>query len=432
MSWYQIFVIGLSVCLNALDGFDVLAITFAAPGISHDWAISLAGLGVVISSGLIGMVAGSIFIAPLADRFGRRPIVLASLVLMSGGMLLTSTSSSIPVLCGWRILTGLGIGGMIAAINAVASEFSSERRRDLSVSIMTIGYPIGGLVGGLASAVLVEKFGWPSIFVAGGLATLAFLPIVWFSLPESIDFLNTRTDQGSAARINLTLGRMGHPPARQAQGLGPSPLGMSSLFGPQYRTLTILLVGAYFLHIMTFYFYSGWLPKIMTDGGFAVSASIATSAIMNIGGIIGGLLLGWAAPVLGLKRLTVGAMCGTTVMMALFGLAPANLAVLRIIAFLLGFFMFGGIVGLYAFLARAFPAGLRVTGSGLAIACGRGGAVVGPILGGVLLQEGLRPGAALVVIGFAAALGALFLGRIRLGEPKRVGAGLALGAKSPT
>lgn len=421
MSRFQIFVVALSVMLNALDGFDVLAITFAAPGIAQDWEISQTALGVVISAGLVGMVAGSVFIAPMADRVGRRPIVLVSLVLMASGMMLTATVSSISMLCLYRVVTGLGIGGMIAAITAVAAEFSNEKRRDLAVSLMTIGYPIGGLVGGLLSAELVALGGWRAIFVGGGLLTAAFLPVVWFGLPESLEYLAARGGPGSLARINRTLTRMGHSTIENVEVTADKPAlaDPRELFGPAFRGLTLLLVSAYFLHIMTFYFYSGWLPKIMADRGFDIPAAITTSAIMNIGGILGGAMIGWLSPYVGLKRLAIGSMVGTSVMMALFGLFPADLAQLRVTAFVLGIGMFGGIVGLYAFLARAFPPRLRVTGAGLAIACGRGGAVLGPILGGVLLDAGLKTGSVLVVIGGAAALGALFLVPLRLGQPLR-------------
>ena len=195
MSRRQILAVGIAVALNALDGFDVLAITFAAPGITRDWGIGPAQLGVALSSGLAGMALGSLVLAPLGDRFGRRPLVLGCLVLMAGGMLLTATSTGLASLCLWRIVTGLGIGGMVAAINAVASEFANERRRDLSVALMTIGYPVGGLLGGFAVAEFVVTHGWRSVFVAGGLATAAFLPLVWLGLPE---FARISRPQGHA------------------------------------------------------------------------------------------------------------------------------------------------------------------------------------------------------------------------------------------
>jgi benzoate transport len=416
MTPFQILVVFISVLLNALDGFDVLAITFAAPGISEDWSISRSALGVVISASLAGMVAGSVLLAPFADRIGRRPTILVCLILMAVGMLLTATASSITMLGVYRVITGVGIGGIIPSITAVSAEFSNEKRRNFAVSAMTIGFPIGGLVGGLISAELVDMSGWRAIFVAGGVITAAFIPVVWFAMPESVEYLSARGGPNALNRINDILKRMGHEtisevdaPAPEVQSADPR-----ELLGPEYRTTTILLISAYMLHLLTYYFYAGWLPKILTDAGYETSAAIATSSIMHIGGIVGGMAIGWASHYIGLKRVAVISMVGTSVMLAVFASVTDDLSTLRIVATILGVFMFGGIVGLYAFLARAFPARLRVTGCGMAIACGRGGAVMGPILGGVLLDAGFAAGAALTVVGLAAAMGAVFLAPIRI------------------
>jgi MFS family permease len=285
---------------------------------------------------------------------------------------------------------------------------------------MTIGYPLGGLIGGFMSAGLVDYGGWRAIFVAGGLATAAFIPIVWLALPESLEFLAARGGSNALSKINVILNRLGHPSVEEARAgvMQKQSADPRALFGPDLRTLTFLLVSAYFLHIMAFYFFTGWLPKIMTDAGYATSVAIATSAITSTGGVLGGIFIGLTSPYIGLKRLAVTSMAGTSVMMAVFAMSTGNLNTLRIAAFVLGIFMMGGIVGLYAFLARAFPARLRVTGCGLAIAMGRAGGIVGPILGGVLLDLGLRAGSVLTVIGITAAVGALFLLPVRLREHK--------------
>ncbi len=415
MGAMQVFIIILLVLLNALDGFDVLAITFAAPGISEDWSISRAALGAVIAANVIGAGA-SVFLAPMADRIGRRPTVLVSLVIMTIGMLLTAWVDSLAMLTACRLLTGLGVGLMIPSITAVAAEFSNNRRRDLAVSAMTIGFPLGGLVGGFVAADIVEAAGWRAIFTAGGLATAAFIPLVWFALPESPEYLASRGGPGALQKINIILKRLGHPPVDEARSpeLKKESADPRELLGPGLRMLTVLLISAYFLHIMAFYFFSGWTPKILTDAGYTQSAAIATSAITSMGGVVGGVLVGLASAYLGLKRLAVASMVGTSILMAVFAMNTGDLAILRILAFALGVFMMGGIVGLYAFLARAFPARLRVTGCALAVAIGRGGGVVGPVLGGVLLDAGMKASAVLMAIGATAALGALFLLRVQL------------------
>ncbi len=142
MSRLQIVAVTLSIALNAIDGLDVLAMSFAAPSISSEWRIAPALLGVTISSGLVGMAAGSLFIAPTGDRYGRRPLILLCLALMALGMLLTAGAQSVVWLCTWRLITGIGIGGMIAALSAVSAELSQERRRDLCVAAVWVGYPV--------------------------------------------------------------------------------------------------------------------------------------------------------------------------------------------------------------------------------------------------------------------------------------------------
>lgn len=404
MSRLQIAAVALSVALNALDGFDVLSITFAAPGITKAWGIGPAQLGIALSSGLLGMSLGSLALAPLGDRHGRRPLILASLVLMTAGMLLTATATGMVTLCLWRVITGIGIGGMVATINAVASEFANERRRDLSVAVMTIGLPLGGLIGGFAAAELVVTHGWQSIFVAGGLVTAVFIPIVWFGLPESLEFLARQGTPAARRQIDGVLARMGHPPLAAGVVLTAAPVSRGSfieLFGPRFRVVTLLIVAAYFLHITTFYFFSGWLPKLLTDIGYTAPDAIRTSALMSLGGVLGGSAFGWAAPRFGLTRLVVVAMVGTAVTFVIFG-HVTGLPALQGMAFLTGICVYSGIVGLYALIARTFPAELRVTGTGLAIGIGRAGAVLGPVIGGFLIAAGTSISLSIAIVGSGA------------------------------
>src|SRR5579863_2723545 len=164
MTRMQILVVAITVGLTALDGFDVLSSSFAAPGIAREWGIDRAALGVVLSMDLLGMALGSIFLGGVADQIGRRNTLLGCLVLMTLGMTMVVGSHTVAGLCFWRIITGLGIGGMLASNNAVAAEFSNVRRRDLSVSVMAIGYPLGAIVGGSIAAQLLKGSTWRVVF----------------------------------------------------------------------------------------------------------------------------------------------------------------------------------------------------------------------------------------------------------------------------
>jgi len=160
----QIAVVAITVALCALDGFDVLAISFAAPGIAREWGIDRAALGIVLSMELVGMVIGSVLVGGLADRIGRRRTVLGCLAVMTLGMAMVTRRGDLVSLSLWRVVTGLGIGGMIPALNALAAEFSNARRRDLCVALMSIGYPLGALSGGSVAALLLRHSDWRAVF----------------------------------------------------------------------------------------------------------------------------------------------------------------------------------------------------------------------------------------------------------------------------
>ncbi|MPT47536.1 MAG: MFS transporter [Sphingobium sp.] len=419
MSGLQIRAIALSVALNALDGFDVLAMTFVAPDISRAWGLGPAALGVTLSAGLAGMAGGSLLLAPLGDRFGRRPLVLLCIAIMALGMGLTAMSRGIWDLCLWRVVTGFGIGGMVAAINAVAAEFSNEKRRDFSVAVMAVGYPIGGLIGGFLVSEFLIEHGWQIVFIAGAIATALFLPLSMAFLPESLEYLEQQNSPSSRQKIAALLRKMGHPPVDMPEYSTPlSTKGgsYSELLGPNYRRVTLLLVVAYFLHIVTFYFFSGWLPKLVHDAGFTMPDAIRTSALMSLGGVLGGSALGWIAPRFGLARVVALSMAGTTIMLGCFALSK-QLWLLQSTAFLAGVCVFGGIVGLFALLARAFPPELRVTGTGLAVGLGRGAAVVGPIMGGLLMAQGMSTAMTLAIIGLNASGAAIIIAMLNRQKP---------------
>ena len=192
MGGWQIAAIAMTILLNALDGFDVMSISFAAPGIAQEWGVAKDVLGWVLSMELIGMAAGSILLGGLADRIGRKPTIMGCLIVMAAGMMLAPQSENVTQLSIWRLLTGLGIGGMLAALNATVAEFSNARWRNLVLPLMVIGYPLGAFFGGLAAKALLSGGDWRGVFYLGAALTTACIPFALWLIPESPGWLNAR------------------------------------------------------------------------------------------------------------------------------------------------------------------------------------------------------------------------------------------------
>jgi benzoate transport len=406
MGAFQFVAVGMCVLLNALDGFDVLSISFAAPGIADEWGIDRGALGIVLSMELIGMAIGSVVLGSVADVIGRRPTILACLAVMAAGMGLAATASGIEILSVYRFATGLGIGGVLAATNAMVAEYSNAKRKSLCVTIMAAGYPIGAIIGGTIASMLLSHFDWRAVFIFGSSATLVFIPVIWFFLPESIEFLAQKRPAGALERINSTLKRMGHetvsemPPAK----ISPPKIGVGRLFGPDLARTTTILTFAYFAHIMTFYFYLKWIPKIVVDMGFAPSLAGSVLVWANVGGASGAIVLGLLTQRFGTRGLVIGSMLFGGALVTLFGSGQSELMQLSIIAGVAGFFTNAAIVGLYALFAHAFPTEVRAGGTGFVIGVGRGGAALGPIIAGFLFESGYG----LPMVAVCMALGSIF------------------------
>jgi benzoate transport len=405
MTGFQVAAVAICVLLNVLDGFDVLVVAFTASEVSREWELNATQMGALLSAGLAGMSAGSILVAPLADVWGRRAVVLASLGLVTLGMLASALSRSMLDLAALRVVTGLGIGGMLASLTVITSEYSSDKRRNLCVSLVATGYPIGAVLGGSLAAILIARQGWRAVYACGGLVSLALIPIVLTRLPESLDFLLARRDPESLARINRLLRALGHaelgelpaPPRASAPRAAPR-----ALFKAPLGVLTLLIWTAFFTHMLCFYFVVSWTPKLLVAAGLATAHGISGGVVLSLGGIVGGLGLGFASSRWRLSSVTGCFMLLAGMSMALFGLFAGSLDAALPLAFGVGFFIYGAMMGIYTLTPQLYPALSRATGMGFAIGVGRVGGILSPILAGVLLDAGVR--AERVFLVFAAPL----------------------------
>jgi benzoate transport len=416
MSALQVAVVAITLALTALDGFDVLSISIASPGIAADWHIDRAVLGVVLSAELGGMAAGSLLLGLVADRIGRRPIVLVCLAMMSVGMLMAAFARGSIDLSIWRMLTGFGIGGILASVSAIAAEFSSAVRREMSVSIMSIGYPLGATFGGLVGAQLLRHHDWRSIFYFGAVLTMGFIPVVFFFMPESLDWLTARQPAGALLKINRTLGRFGRSAIATlpVRGTATDDARWMELFSPQCRAFTTLATLAYSLHVFTYYYVLKWLPTIVVDMGFQATSAAQVLFWMNIGSVVGAISFGLFAERIGLKRLTTAVMLMCVVAVVALSKSPRNLQELSFICSCVGFCGSAGIVGLYAIFVRGFPVGSRASGSGFGLGVGRCVSVVAPIAAGMLLRNGITIATVSAIMGIGSLLGAVSIAALPL------------------
>jgi benzoate transport len=419
----QIVVVALCIALNALDGFDVLAISFAAPGIAEEWGVDKATLGIVLSMELLGMAAGSVLIGNVADRVGRRPTILCCLIVMALGMYGAMHAQGVAGLSGIRFLTGIGIGGMLSSTSAMVAEFSNDKRRGLNVALNIAGYSTGAILGGIvASRLLAETGDWRSVFTLGAIASATMIPLAFFFLPESIESLIARRPAGALERVNRTLERIGHAPA---EALPPPPTevlkpSIASLFGPGFARITILLTVAYFAQILFFYYIQKWVPKIVVDLGFDAAQAGGVLVAANVGNLAGAVVIGLASQRFTLRPLVAGAMLAGFVAIGLFGVAGADLTRLSITVAVAAFFINAGVVGMYPLLAQAYPAALRASGTGFVIGIGRGGSALGPVVAGALFASG----GSLLLVSLVMGLGGLLAAAMILLLPRETSANI--------
>ena len=406
----QITAVVICIALNAMDGFDVLAISFAAPGIAEEWGISRSELGIVLAMELVGMSVGSILLGSVADKTGRRPTTLGCLIVMTLGMYVASLATSVEALLAIRFITGLGIGGLLATTNAMVAEYSNDRHRSFNVAVMATGYPVGIIIGGSIASVLLAHYDWRSVFVLGAIMSTVLLPLVWFLVPESVSFLAEQRKPGALERINEILERMGHAHINELpEQPETEKTGWRDLFSPQLAKSTILLTIAYAGHILTFYYILKWIPKLVVDMDFSASSAGGVLVWANVGGALGSVLLGFLTHYFRVRVLVITAMVGSVIMVNVFGLGQADLTGLAIVAGIAGFFTNSAIVGLYALFAQTFPTHLRAGGTGFVIGFGRAGAVAGPVVAGFLFDGGFQLSAVSLVMALGSLIAAMML-----------------------
>src|SRR5947207_144513 len=404
-----------------LDGFDTQAIGYVAPALAKEWGLSKGALGPVFSAGLFGLMIGVLLFGPLADRVGRKKIIILSTLAFGIGTLVTGFVQDVNTLLAIRFLTGLGLGGAMPNAVAMTSEFNPRRRRATMVMIMFCGFSVGAALGGLLAAALIPQFGWRSVFIVGGVAPLLLVPILALRLPESVRFLalTGRANERVAQLLGLISPKAVFAPATQFVIHEPGLAGIPvlRLFKESRTPVTLLLWVVFFMSLLDLYFLSNWLPTVLNDLGASVSSAAAIGSMLQVGGVVGTFALGSIIDRFSFRALALVYFAAVFAVGAIGQLGPSVVFVPMAI-FAAGFWIVGGPFAAIALAAAFYPTSVKATGGGWALGIGRIGSIVGPVVGGVLLEQKWSAAAVFMAAAGAAlcaALAAFSLSRLVAG-----------------
>jgi AAHS family 4-hydroxybenzoate transporter-like MFS transporter len=404
---FQILIVVLCFLIVAIDGFDTAAIGFLAPAIRAEWDLTPAHLAPLFGAGLAGLMAGAFVFGPLADRFGRKNVLLVCVLFFGLASLASAWSTSLWELVVLRFLTGLGLGGAMPNSVTLTSEFCPEKRRSFLVTTMFCGFTVGSALGGIASAQLVEAYGWRSVLVLGGVLPLALLPLMAWKLPESVRYLVMRA--APAPRIAAILQRIA--PNELLDGVRFT-IAQHAAAGSPIRHLfrgdlvrgTLLLWSAFFMSLLVIYLLSSWLPTLIKSTGASLKTASLVTAMFQIGGTIGAIALGWLMDRIDAHRVLAVSYALAGVFIAAIGSLTGSPVLVGIAVFCAGFCISGSQVGANALSANFYPTDCRATGVSWANGVGRIGSVLGSVGGGAMLSMNLSLSSVFVIVGLPAVI----------------------------
>ncbi|MEW1820413.1 MFS transporter [Arthrobacter sp. NPDC080031] len=394
MSRFQIMAVAVCLVLIMIDGFDVLVMSFAAPALSAEWHVPPIQLGYLLSAGLFGMAIGSVFLTPFADRIGRRRLTLLCLAIISLGMILSIVTVDVAQLIACRVFTGLGIGGMIANLSVIVSEYSSDKRRGLAMGIYSAGYPIGGSIGGAIAGVLIAGYGWRAAFAFGAAISVAMFIVCWFTLPESLEYLAEKRQAGSLPQMNRILVKMGRTPLTElpeaAQSEAPDSV-FKEVFGRRMLAQTLLMWLGYAFLIAAFYFANTWTPKILAAATGDNQVGVTAGVLVRTGGIVGSIGFGIVSTWVKSRRLNTICLLLSAAAYLAFAGSFGTIGVALGVAVLLGMLTNSGVAGYYTIVPPLYSARARASGFGWMIGVGRLISIIAPIMVGYLIDAGMPP-----------------------------------------
>lgn len=379
----------LSTLCLIMDGFDVQAMGYVAPVLIREWGVPNSALGPVFSAALVGVLFGSLGCSMLADRFGRRPMLIAGSLYFAAATLLTAQARTIDQMLVIRFLAGLGLGGMMPNTTALVSEYSPKKSRITLMMIIGTGFTAGAAIGGFLAAWLIPAFGWRAVFYFGGIIPLIIGALMIKSLPESLQYLVLQNKPKERIRgwlqrlapqttlpesAEFTVDEKGRPGVPAAQ-----------LFTESRGITTALLWVVNFMNLLNLYFLSSWIPTVVRDAGYTTRTAVLAGAMVQVGGTIGPFVSGWGISRFGFVPTLTVSFLGASIAISTIGQPGLSLTLLIFAIFMAGWCVVGGQPGINALASTFYPTHLRSTGIGWGLGIGRIGAIIGPFVGGQLM-----------------------------------------------
>jgi MFS transporter, AAHS family, 4-hydroxybenzoate transporter len=386
----QIRVAALCTLVQICDGYDINSIGVAVPQLTHAWNLPGPAFTTAFVWSSIGILVGALSSGPIGDRTGRKPLLLASIALFGVASLLTAFAGSLTMLAVLRFFTGVGIGGAMPGTVALTGDYTPQRWRATVIMATFTGAPIGGFLCGQVAGLLLPSFGWPGIFIVGGIVPLLIFVALVFWLPESPRFLAAK--DALTPRQTALLQRLDLRPGQSAATLdlaNANPIAM--LFGKGYALQTVLLWIVFFCSLMNLFLFAYWLPQVLHLTGLTPAEAARASSYRDLGAIFAVLYLGYLIDRSGPERALALHYAAGIIFIGAIALFAMPYALLAIVIFLAGMTIIGSQTGANATAGALYPARMRTSGIGWALGIGRLGGIAAPMLGGWLLSLGLPP-----------------------------------------
>ena len=410
---YRTFLILMLIMM--CDGFDTQAVAYVAPSLAAEWHLPPGTFGPVFAAVLLGAMLGSFAFGYIADRIGRSRTLTMCTALFGVLNIASAYAPSIESFTVLRFLCGIGLGGVIPNVTALVAEYAPARKRATLVAMTWCGFALGAVLGGVISVALISRFGWTSVFIAGGILPLCLLPLIVTAVPDSIKFLILAKEKGDSVAVILRkiapAADIDHNSLFTIDESRPGHGQVSALFKDGLAVGSVLLCFAFFMSLMLVYLFINWIPLLLRQAGLPLQHALMGTIIFNLAGIVGSVVctqlidrkIGRPIPIL-MAAYFIGAVAVFSI-----GLVGTSLGPIMTMIFLSGFFIIGVQLSLNAYITNYYPTAIRGTGVGWSQVFGRSGSLIGPMVGGILVSQGTTPGALFQISSVAPLLAAVSL-----------------------